>query len=469
MEFPFYLSPAVDAFSSSDLAELEVIGMRRNSFVLAFCSLLALASVSVYGLQAVLVVPILMLGVTSFCIGLFLNKKYLVASQRALVTVVFLTVITLSTFSKSISTTVIFLPLFTFIFFTERSATIRWSYMLLASVVLGFTFYRFYPNVGLDNISGPLLTVEAVTDCLLSTIFTGIFLRTHSVFSRITIEVAKSHAIRLDESLQKTNATINELEKRKNHLSEVQKQTATAISKERLAAGAIKASKEQLVQFAYAASHDLKEPIRTVRSFYQVIRRRIDPRVLAEAEIVDLFSLVEERSAAMHNMLERLLQYSRLSTRAGVKQRLNIVKLLSDRVAQMEPKPELSFSIAPSCEWGWIESNCLNQIFEELLTNAVQFASPDRPLALAFSAKRGRLGYVECMLQDNGIGIEEENLVKVIGLFQRLSSTDTQTGAGLGLSIASAIVAKNGGEFWITSNETGTTIHFELPAVEGLN
>jgi len=213
----------------------------------------------------------------------------------------------------------------------------------------------------------------------------------------------------------------------------------------------------------------LKEPIRTVRSFYQVIRRRINPEVLAKAETAELFKLVEKRSGSMHNMLERLLQYSRFSSREGVKQRLNIQRLISDQVAKLEIGTAVSIYHEPHCEWVCIELDEVHQVFEELLSNAVKFASKVQPLTIDFSAKCVRAGYITCALTDNGIGIREENHEKVIGLFQRLSGCKTHAGTGLGLSIASAIVAKNGGKLWVSSDgHTGTTVHFELPAGEDL-
>ena len=129
--------------------------------------------------------------------------------------------------------------------------------------------------------------------------------------------------------------------------------------------------------------------------------------------------------------------------------------------------PAITMQIEPGAEEINLDPSCAKRIFTELLSNAVLFTSPDRPLSLRFKAERLKDGYVTCALSDNGIGISEKDLSKVTGLFQRLAGNGHSSTSGLGLSIAKAVVNREGGELWLAKNEdVGTTVFFELPAIK---
>jgi len=376
-------------------------------------------------------------------------------------------IVYLSLISNSISTTILFIPILTFVFFLERKFELRMLYLGLTFIALFATFFRFWPEVGIAGASLSGLSSESLSDCILATIFTGIFIRSHSVFSRLTIEVAKAQALKLEESISKTKSTIRELEDQREHLSTIRKKTSDALEGERAAARGIRASQEQLEQFAYAASHDLKEPIRTVRSFFQVIRRRANPDVLAKAEIAKYVSLVESKSSSMHNMLERLLLFSRLSSHQGTKQVQSLRHVINEVLVSNSIKAEMSIRIDAGAEDVYMDVKCATRVFSELVSNATTYVSLDRPNTLMFKAEKLRKGYITCALTDNGVGIDAADLVKVTGLFQRLSSDAISTSSGLGLSIVKAIVEREGGELWLTSSRgIGTTVHFELPIGE---
>ncbi len=439
--------------------------MRRNSFVVTLCSLIALATVSIYEYDIKLIIPVVLVLIVSFGIGMKVNEKFLILSQRLLVGLVLSVIVYLSLVSNSISTTILFVPVLTFVFFTESKFELRLFYLIVSFVALFFSFLRFWPEVGVTGVSFSNLAIESLSDCLLATIFTGIFIRSHSVFSRLTIEVAKTQALRLKDSISTIKLTIAELEDQREHLSSVRERTSRALEGERTAAREVRASKEQLEQFAYAASHDLKEPIRTVRSFFQVIRRRAKPEVLAQAEIAKYVSIVEEKSSSMHGMLERLLLFSRLSSHKGVNQKQSLRRLIETGLHMQQASPELSVHVESGAEEIYLDTSCAKRIFTELLANSIMFASEERPLLLDFRAKRMKEGYVTCALSDNGIGISEEDLSRVTGLFQRLKQRNGRSTSGLGLSIAKAVVNREGGEFWLESElGNGTTVYFELPA-----
>jgi len=464
MKYLEVLFPSVKDLSRSDLSRIEIEGMRRNSFIVTLCSLATLASISIVGANLFYLLPIVVLAVVSFVIGVFLEEKYLLAAQRLLVALSFLAVSVLVSYPVSVSSLALFVPIFTFIYCTERVRIIRVVYSILIVPILLMVFLRSQSSEGVVEVSALLLNVKIAADSLMATVFTGMFLRMYSVYSRVTIEVTKAHAVKLDHSVKAIETTIGDLESHLQRLSEIQKKTAKALANERMASGEIKASQEQMFQFAYAASHDLKEPIRTVRSFYQVIRRRVSPEVLAKAEIADLFSWVEERTASMHAMLERLLQFSRISSHQTFKKECSIRELAHRAMSLSSVSMDLSLDIRKRCEQVVMDPSCLNQVLQELIRNSVAFSSPIRPLEISLVVEKSREGYLMCSFRDNGLGMSEEVRAKAFDLFQRFDGPQGGAGSGIGLSIVKAIIAKEGGEVSLLSDGvSGTTVQFELP------
>ncbi len=459
---PIYAN--TDLYSSQDLIQLQVDYMRRNSFIVTLCSLISIGVVVWSGEIPSAVLPVSLVAVVSLVIGFFLNESFLISSQRILVGLALLTVLYVTGISNSISTTILFVPILTFVFFIEQSKMIRWFYVATVLVVLLFISMKFWPGINLKGVPSALLAVESISNSLLASIFTGIFIRNHSSFSRLTIEVAKSHSLKLKKSLCRTKLAIQELEERRDFLSDVREKTFTALGNERTAAQKIKAGQEQLQQFAYAASHDLKEPVRTVRSFYQVIRRRVAPEVLAKAEVVQRIETVEDRASTMYTILERLLLFSRITSSKGERSVIDLSLFIEDMVSTRKEDFTIDIQVPASAKV-YMERASLSRIFEELLSNAVHFSSSDRALELTLRVKDEGGTHLRCTLQDNGIGIPKNELGKAVNLFQRFSKTGASSGAGLGLSIVNEIVRRFDGKFSLTSEEgVGTTVLFELPA-----
>ena len=450
--------------SSQDLLELRVGYMRRNNFVVGFCSLVSFWLVLWGGNSSEILFPIVLVALVSFAIGIFVSDLYLMASQRILVGLVLALILYISMESSSISTAILYIPILSFVFFMEDIRIIRYSY---ASIALGASVYfymKFWAGISLADIDPSVLAIESLSDCLVATIFTGVFIRNHSVFSRLTIEVSKSHSLKLKESLIRTKLAILELEERCDYLSDVREKTFTALNNERIATQKIKAGQEQLKQFAYAASHDLKEPVRTVRSFYSVIRRRLVPEVLAEAEVVQKIETVEAHSSSMYSILERLLLFSRLTSSKGKKTVFNLSKFFKERISTREFDFVLNVQIPATAEV-YMDKESAIRIFDELFSNAVNFSSDERSLEVFFTVEDTGGRYLQCRLEDNGIGIPSDDLLRAINLFHKSSEKSVQNNAGLGLSIVNEIVKRSDGELWLESEEgLGTTVHFELPS-----
>jgi signal transduction histidine kinase len=224
------------------------------------------------------------------------------------------------------------------------------------------------------------------------------------------------------------------------------------------------ASNSELEQFAYIASHDLQEPLRMVASYTELLRKRYSGSLDARAD--KYIDYAVEGARRMQRLINDLLEYSRVGQkrlpyepvdagRALDLARLNLKLLIAEKRVEIKvgELPQVLSNLAQ-----------LTQLFQNLLGNAIKFTEGRDPvIAVRVRADGDRW---EFCVEDNGIGIEEQYLERVFGLFQRLHERDRYEGSGMGLSIAKRIVERHGGRMWITSVPgTGSKFLFTLPMV----
>lgn len=211
-------------------------------------------------------------------------------------------------------------------------------------------------------------------------------------------------------------------------------------------------------QFAYAASHDMQEPLRSVTSYAQLLERSVP----ADSEAAEFARYVVEGTARMNSLMRDLLSYSRLSRSP----RLVAVSLAAvAQGAALFLHPELqkagaTLAIEDLPEVSGDERQ-LNQLFAELLRNAVKFRA-QRPLTVRVAYQEAEGCYV-ISVSDNGQGIEPKYHEQVFEVFKRLHGRDVP-GTGIGLSLCRKIVKAHGGRIWVESDgSSGSTVRFTLP------
>ena len=221
-------------------------------------------------------------------------------------------------------------------------------------------------------------------------------------------------------------------------------------------------SNEDLEQFAYVASHDLSEPLRTVAGFSQLLGRRYHGRLDPEADqyIEHMASGVER----MQQLIDDLLVYSRVGRQPIARDRVDLDELLGEVLASIAPALEERGARVTSDELPVVqgERTQLGQVLQNLLSNAVKFTAPDVAPEVHVSARR-REGMWLIAVRDNGIGIDQDDDV-IFKMFGRLHPADAYPGTGIGLALVKRIVERHGGEVDVAPAPGGGSVFsFTLP------
>ncbi|MEN6517688.1 MAG: ATP-binding protein [Methanospirillum sp.] len=226
----------------------------------------------------------------------------------------------------------------------------------------------------------------------------------------------------------------------------------------------LRQSNEDLERFAYVSSHDLQEPLRSIVSFSQLLERRYKGRLDDDAD--DYIQFIVEGGNRMQALIQDLLAYSRANTKRRELRPTDAEKVLAaverDLAVQLrEAGAVITHDPVPVVMADPLQ---LEQVFANLVSNAIKFRKPGEPLRVHVGA-RGMDGSWEFSVSDNGIGMETEYLERIFVIFQRLHTKDAYPGTGIGLAIAKRIVERHGGRIRVESTPgEGSTFFFTLPA-----
>jgi light-regulated signal transduction histidine kinase (bacteriophytochrome) len=227
----------------------------------------------------------------------------------------------------------------------------------------------------------------------------------------------------------------------------------------------LKRSNEDLQRFAYVASHDLQEPLRTISSFLQLIEKR--NRDLLDAESREFMSFAVSGADRLQIMINNLLEYSRLDSRGNPFVRVESGDILRKVIDDFGPEIERSNAIITFDDLPAVmaDPDQLGRLFQNLVGNALKFRGGEPP-RIQVTARREERNWV-FSVRDNGIGIDPKYRDRIFVIFQRLHTMETYSGTGIGLSICKKIVERHGGRIWVESEPgKGSTFCFSIPAKE---
>ncbi|QFU84848.1 sensor histidine kinase [Natronorubrum aibiense] len=226
----------------------------------------------------------------------------------------------------------------------------------------------------------------------------------------------------------------------------------------------IEESNKRLEQFAYAASHDLQEPLRMVSSYLQLIERRYEDELDDEGQ--EFLEFAVDGAERMRSMIDGLLKYSRVETEADPLEPVELEAILEDVLDDLQVAIETTDATITADSLPRVEGDArqLRQVFQNLLENAFEY-SGDEPPTVHVSAQRNGTNWI-ITVEDTGIGIASEDHDQIFEVFERAHSRSEGNGTGIGLALCERIIERHGGEIWVesTPNE-GAKFSFSLSAV----
>lgn len=268
--------------------------------------------------------------------------------------------------------------------------------------------------------------------------------------------------LQIKNKLQKKELELKNMElKQKEELEKINKNLENKVNER---TETLKIKNQELEEYAYIVAHDLKEPIRSIVGFSQILERKI--KGVISDEDLELFSFIKNSGIHMGELVNGLLEYSTLNINKddfviGNLNKIIAVVLADIRFLIEENQPNIRIAKLP--KEIKINKFAIKQLFQNLITNAIKFRKKEEQLTIKISCEEQENTYL-ISVADNGIGINKEYYDIIFKLFNRLHKNKGYEGTGIGLSVSKKIIELHGGEIWLESKVgEGTTFYFTLP------
>ncbi|MES2138271.1 MAG: ATP-binding protein [Bacteroidota bacterium] len=221
-------------------------------------------------------------------------------------------------------------------------------------------------------------------------------------------------------------------------------------------------SNKELEQFAYVASHDLQEPLRTINNYVGLLVKTYSGKKNEDTELY--FTFILTATSKMQNLIKDLLDFSRVGRNMSFAA-VDCNKILKEAIADLdlsikESNAKITSAILPVLSGNETE---LKRLFLNLISNAIKFHKKNGIPEIAITVEAKDTEYLFA-IKDNGIGIEEQYIPKLFIIFQRLHKVEEYPGTGIGLATCKKIVTLHNGKIWLESKlGEGSTFYFTLP------
>lgn len=229
----------------------------------------------------------------------------------------------------------------------------------------------------------------------------------------------------------------------------------------------LRRSNDELLQFANVASHDLQEPLRMVASYTQLLARRYEGRLDADADEFIMYAV--DGCSRMQRLIEDLLTYSRVAANAKTLSIVSSEDSLREALANLRVTIEESGALVTNDPLPLLmmDGTQLTSVFQNLVGNALKYRGALSP-RVHVSAHRNEVNDWIFSVRDNGLGIDAQYFDRIFILFQRLHGRHAFKGTGIGLAICKKIVERWGGRIWVESElEKGSLFSFSLSESNG--
>ena len=320
------------------------------------------------------------------------------------------------------------------------SRIVAWTGGGVAVMSLIIGLRELHPAVELDPTGGTHLILLSISSV------TGLLVGVQDARTRTQARILRAQNAALREKY--------ELEKQNERLKRTERRLEEAVTE-------LEASNERLEEFAYAASHDLKEPLRMVTSYLGLIERRYGDDLDEDAE--EFIAYAVDGAERMRTMIDGLLEYSRVQTEGDSFDAVDLEGVLDDVCTDLQFRIEETDAVVERDPLPTVrgDESQLRQVFQNLLSNAITYSGDEPPRVRVGAERRGTEWTIS--VADDGIGIDPADQERIFDIFQRLHSTDEHAGSGIGLAVCKRIVERHGGELLVDSEPgAGSTFSFTL-------
>jgi signal transduction histidine kinase len=281
-------------------------------------------------------------------------------------------------------------------------------------------------------------------------VFVDLSLKNESL--RRNAEALRQKAVELEKSIAEKTKAEEDLKRLNAELEQRVAERTEELSR----------TNDELRQFAYVASHDLQEPLRTIGSYTQLLAKRYKGRLDGDAD--EFVRFIVEGVSRMHGLLNDMLAYSRVTEanekplRTAAAEGIIQAALMNLEATIKENDAKITYDPLPNVTVDEIQ---LSQVFQNLIGNAIKYRRAECP-EVHISAEKVE-GEWLFRVEDNGIGFDGKFKERIFGIFKRLHGKDLP-GTGMGLAICKKIVERHGGRIWAESTPgEGSVFQFTLP------
>ncbi len=336
----------------------------------------------------------------------------------------------------------LFLAPLSVLLFANRKYGILWLCILLGYIYYLYLYHSNEHVISFTSGDEPKYYLISYAFLFIAIFFVVVIFETGQV---MTIQLLTKQKAILEEQKQ-------EIARKNAELCAIQEQ--------------LRETNQELENFAFAASHDLKEPLRMIGMYTQLTRKRIDKHL--DGSTREFMGFVTDGVGRMQSLLDSLLDYSRLGKNQDDLRDVNlndtVFMVIHNLTLRMrETQAEVITNPLPTIQASSFE---MVQLFQNLIANSIKFRRADVKPTIEIKVSETPTGDFIFTVKDNGIGIPAQHQDRIFNIFERLHTRVDYEGSGIGLATCKKIVNSSGGKIWLESTEgVGTTFHFTLPKV----
>ncbi len=224
---------------------------------------------------------------------------------------------------------------------------------------------------------------------------------------------------------------------------------------------------QEMKNFVYIASHDLREPLRKIAAFGAMLEQSVKGKISSD-DLENLRFMIDG-SNRMTKMIEGLLVYSRVSTQAQPAQTVDLNEIVTQlqqlELAVLIEEKQVTVEIPKPLPCVEVDPVQMRQLMQNLIANGVKYQEKENTPCITITFKPAAEGMVRIEVKDNGIGVAPEHQQSVFTMFKRLHNRSEYEGTGIGLSVCKKIVERHGGKIGVESKPgEGSTFWFTIPA-----